>query len=198
MDISTPGKKNKNDSLLHVDEFRIGARWNFWWKRDIFGQHFVAIEALSALLGLRHHWSTLLNGEIIAVSRIEAVWWPVYCYMLPFVDYVIQLMIFAGLGVSWTGNQKIPRNMRYWYGVKRRWIHGGITDSISKFHVSRGQLSLFYSVVVVFYSDALLSDYCTLHVVVIYAIKQIYVAIGRRKWVYYYRHLVVMTYYEVV
>ena len=91
----------------------------FWWKGAISGQHFVAIEALLALLGLRHHWSTVLNGEIIAVSRIEAVWGPGRCYMLPFVDCVKQLVIFVGVEFSRTGHQKNIKkwntNMAPWY-----------------------------------------------------------------------------------
>ena len=84
MDGFMTGKKNKDDSLLHAYKFCIGARWNFWWKRVIFGQHFTTTEALLSLLGLRNHWSTLFNEEIIAVSRIEAVCGPGRCYLLPF------------------------------------------------------------------------------------------------------------------
>ena len=60
----------------------------------------------------------ILNEEIVANSRIEAVHGPGRCYMLPFVDHVIQLVLFAGWpGVLVNRAPKIPQNVKYRYSI---------------------------------------------------------------------------------
>ena len=48
----------------------------------------------------------------MAISCIEAVNRPGLCQKLAFVDHVIQLVIFAGVGFSSAGHQKTLRNMK--------------------------------------------------------------------------------------
>ena len=136
-------KKREDDSLLRVNVFRIGAWWHFWWKVAIVLQHFITTEALLPLLGLRHHWSTSSSEEIIADTRVEAVHGEGRCQRLPCVDSMIQLVISAGLDFSVIRHQKIPKNMKYWYGSMISWRHHDLTDAILKFHVCRGRFIIF-------------------------------------------------------
>ena len=70
--------------------------------------------------------------------------------MLRWVDSMIQLVISAGRDFSVVGHQKIPQNIKYWYGSMISGRHHDLTDAILKFHVCCGRFLLFIITYVVY------------------------------------------------